>query len=345
MRILNKCDKNNMEWTVRKLVENYETGLISFNNAVQRGYVWKRDRRSAFIMSVILEKPIPPIYVIRYEDGNYSAIDGKQRSTTLIKFLADEFALEGLDPLAVEDEGEYKEINLNGCTFSTLMPEIQNAIKDAALSFVVLNQPTDEQVYDYFYLLNNGMPLNAMTKIRVKAKSRETITELGRHELFKNILNEKAFEKYENEDIVVKTWAILNQDAPSLETKDIRQLISELDITDENKIQISKCFDRIFDTYKIIEDKKARRKLIKKTHLLSIMRVVWESIEKGQSVEEFAGWFTVFFSGKKYPTISIDYNSCSGAGTNRKESVCTRLSEVQKNYDTYFSQQAALEEN
>ena len=338
MRILNKCDKNNMEWTVRKLIENYEAGLISFNNAIQRGYVWKKDRQSAFIMSVILEKPIPPIYVARDEDGKYSALDGKQRSTTLIKFLADEFVLEGQDPLSVEDEGEYKELDLNGYTFSTLPPEIQNAIKDSTLSFVVLNQPTDEQIYDYFYLLNNGMPLNAMTKIRVKAKSRETITELGKHDLFGEILNEKALEKYENEDIVVKTWAILHQDSPSLETKDIRLLISELVIADEDKIQITKCFDRILDTYRTIEDNKIKRKIIKKTHMLSIMRVVWESIEKGQSVEEFEGWVTVFFSGKKYPTISIDYNSCSGAGTNRKESVCTRLSEVQKHYDNYFSE-------
>lgn len=340
MRILNKCDKNNMEWTVRKLVENYSTGMISFDNTIQRGFVWKRDRQSAFIMSVIMEKPIPPIYVTRDEDGNYSAIDGKQRSTTLIRFINDEFALDGLELLDVEDNGEYKEIDLNGCVFSALPLEIQNAIKDSTLSFVVINQPTEDQVCDYFYLLNNGMPLNAITKTRVKAKCREAITELGQHELFKNILTEKAFERYTNEDIVVKTWAILNQDTPSLETKDIRSLISELNISDEDKTQIIECFNRIFEMYNLIrnKDKRLAQKLIKRTHMLSIMRVVWDSIEKGLTTEQFVDWFAAFFTGKKYPTVSVDYNSCAGAGTNRKESVCTRLSEVQKHYDNYFSE-------
>lgn len=341
MKILNKCDKNSMEWTVRRLVNNYESGLISFDNAIQRGFVWKKDRQSEFIKSVILEKPIPPIYVTRDEDGNYSAIDGKQRCMTLIRYMNDEFLLEGLDPIPVEnDNGEYEEFDLNGFAFSGLPSDLQDAIKDPALTFVVINQPTDDQVCDYFFLLNNGMPLNAITKTRVKAKYREAITELGQHELFKNILTEKAFERYTNEDIVVKTWAILNQDTPSLETKDIRSLISELNISDEDKTQITECFNRIFEMYNLIrnKDKRLAQKLIKRTHMLSIMRVVWDSIEKGLTTEQFVDWFAAFFTGKKYPTVSVDYNSCAGAGTNRKESVCTRLSEVQKHYDNYFSE-------
>ena len=36
-RILHKCDKTGVEWTVRKLVENYNNKIISYENAVQRG--------------------------------------------------------------------------------------------------------------------------------------------------------------------------------------------------------------------------------------------------------------------------------------------------------------------
>ena len=156
MKILNKCDKNNMEWTVRKLKNNYASGVITFDNAVQRGYEWKVDRQSEFILSVILDKPIPPIYVTRNNGEEYSAIDGKQRSLTLIKFLNDEFELNGISTVEVEtDEGDVIDVDLNGLRYSDLDEVFQNAIQDAALSFVIINNPTDDQVCDYFYLLNN----------------------------------------------------------------------------------------------------------------------------------------------------------------------------------------------
>lgn len=338
MKVLNKCDKNNMEWTVRRLINNYESGLISFDNAIQRGFVWKKDRQSEFIKSVILEKPIPPIYVTRDEDGNYSAIDGKQRCMTLIRYMNDEFLLEGLDPIPVEnDNGEFEEFDLNGFAFSGLPSDLQDAIKDPALTFVVINQPTDEEVCDYFYLLNNGMPLNAITKTRVKAKSREDIMELGQHELFKNSLTEKAFERYANEDIVVKAWAVLNQEEPSLDTKNIRRILADLDISSDDKMQLIECFDRILEVHDLIEDKKIARRLVTKTHLLSIMRVVWDSIENGLSAEQFSEWFVSFFCGKKSPTNNSVYNSCAGAGSARKDAVCKRLNEVWKHYKAYFS--------
>lgn len=338
MKVLNKCDKNSMEWTVRKIVNNYNSKVLSFDNTVQRGYVWKKDRQSEFIKSIILEKPIPPIYVTKDEDGNYSAIDGKQRCMTLIKFLNDDFCLEGLEPIPIEnDEGEYEEFDLNGYTFSALPSELQDAVKDPALTFVVINQPTDEEVCDYFYLLNNGMALNAITKTRVKAKSREDITEIGQHDLFKNSLTEKAFERYANEDIVVKAWAILNQDEPSLETKSIRQLLADLDITSDDKLKLIECFDRILEVYRLIEDKKVAKRVVSKTHMLSIMRVVWDSLERGLSAQQFAEWFVTFFCGKKSATISSVYNSCAGAGSSKRSSVCRRLEEVQKHYKAYFN--------
>lgn len=337
MKILNKCDKNNMEWTVRKLKNNYASGVITFDNAVQRGYEWKVDRQSEFILSVILDKPIPPIYVTRNNGEEYSAIDGKQRSLTLIKFLNDEFELTGISTLEVEDDdGEVIDMDLNGMYYSDLDEIFQNAIQDAALSFVIINNPTDDQVCDYFYLLNNGKPLSAMTKTRVKAVSRETITRLGGHELFKNALTTKAFERYTNEDIVVKSWVVLHQEEPSLETPKIRKITENIEITSDDEIELTNCFDRILEVYGMIEDKKVARRMITRTHMISIMRVVKRSIDEGVAAKEFMEWFVTFFKGGRSATVSSIYNSASTSGSGRKEAVMKRLMELDKSYDNYF---------
>lgn len=337
MKILNKCDKNNMEWTVRKLKNNYESGIITFDNAVQRGYEWKVDRQSEFILSVILDKPIPPIYVTRNNGEEYSAIDGKQRSLTLVKFLNDEFELTGIDALEVEDDdGKVIEMDLNGLRYSDLDEVFQNAIQDAALTFVIINNPTEDQVCDYFFLLNNGKPLSAMTKTRVKAISRNAITRLGGHELFKNALTVKAFERYTNEDIVVKSWAVLHQEEPSLETTKIRKITEQIEITPDDEIELINCFDRILETYNMIEDKKIAKRIITRTHMISIMRVVKRSIDEGIATKDFMKWFVTFFAGKKSATISQTYNSAAGAGSARKDAVMKRLMELDRSYDDFF---------
>jgi len=337
MKILNKCDKNNMEWTVRKLKNNYMSGIITFDNAVQRGYEWRVDRQSEFILSVILDKPIPPIYVTRNDGAEYSAIDGKQRSLTLIKFLNDEFELTGIGTVEVEnDDGDVIDIDLNGLYYSDLDEVFQNAIQDASLSFVIINNPTDDQVCDYFYLLNNGKPLSAMTKTRVKAVSRNTITKLGEHDLFKNALTAKALERYTNEDIVVKSWVVLHQDEPSLETAKIRKVAEHIRITNDDVVQLTNCFDRILEVHKLIEDKKIAKRLVTRTHMISIMRVVSKSLEDKVSSQEFMEWFVSFFAGKKAATVSNVYNMAAGAGSARKDAVVKRLIELDKSYDDYF---------
>lgn len=335
-RILHKCNKSTDTWTVRKLEDQYHNREITFENAVQRGYVWDNEKQSLFIASVILENPIPPIYVAQIDGEPYSAIDGKQRCMTLIKFMHDEFVTSGLEAFEIEDEnGNVLEVDINGQKFSELDAYIQNAIKDAALTVVILNNPTDDQICEYFYLLNNGKTLNAITKSRVRAKSRKAISKLGSHKLFKSALTEKAFERFTNEDIVVKSWIILKQDTPSLETKYVRNTMETIDITNEEQQRLQRCFDRIYEAHKLIEDKKVAKRIVTRTHMISIMRVVDRSIADGFSAQQFTEWFVTFFAGKKGATVSSAYNSASGAGSARKDAVNKRLSELDKSYRNF----------
>ena len=337
-KFVNRSDKARVEWTVNRLVNYHKDGTVTLDNAVQRGFVWDNARKSKLIESLILEDPIPPIYAAKFGE-TYSLIDGKQRTGAVSEFLDDGFALEGLEMFSLEDveTGEMEDYDINGMKFSDLPEIFQNAIKDSALTVITLHEPTEEKICEVFFKLNNGKPLNAITLTRVKAKSRKEIVELGSHELFKNALTAKALERYTNEDIVVKSWAVLHQEEPSLETKAIRPLMETMEFTDDDKSQLEECFDRILEVHGLIEDKKIAKRILTRTHMISIMRVVWKSIEDGLSAKQFMEWFVTFYAGKKKATISTVYNSYAGAGSARKESVQKRLGEVMKHYTAYFS--------
>lgn len=338
LKILGKADKASDNWTVTKIVDYCEGKETIFDNAVQRGLEWNNEKKSRLIRSSILDRPMPPIFMNKLGEI-FNNLDGKQRTFTWVEFYHDGFALEGLDPILLEDTetGEIQEIDLNGKKFSELPSILQKAIMSFNVPITIVNNATEDEEQEYFYDWNNGKPLNAITITRARMKSRKQIIELGSHELFKNALTEKALAKYTNEDIVIKSWAVLHQDEPSLETKVIRPLMAEVEITQEDIDQLNACFDRVLEACGIIEDKKIRKRLLTRTHLIGIMRVVWDSIQRGLSVEQFAEWFCSFFSGKKSATIDSDYNNHAGAGSAKALSVKCRLDAIQKSYNEFYN--------
>lgn len=75
--------------------------LEKYKMNLQRPYVWTYPQQNAFIQSILYEKLITPIVVIAHSVTNesfgeqiYYVIDGKQRLTTVHKFLNNEFPAE-----------------------------------------------------------------------------------------------------------------------------------------------------------------------------------------------------------------------------------------------------------
>ena len=54
--------------------------------------------------------PIPTIYLCVEEDNTYSVIDGQQRITSLIRYLKNEYALNGLQELNELNGKYYKDL-------------------------------------------------------------------------------------------------------------------------------------------------------------------------------------------------------------------------------------------
>lgn len=113
----------------------------------QRRYVWTKAQASRLIESLIIQWPIPVIYLSQERDERLSVIDGNQRLQSIRKFLNNEFPLVDLTA--------YPE--LEGYTFDDLDPRFQRHITNRTLRCIVIMKDTHPQVkFDVFERLNSG---------------------------------------------------------------------------------------------------------------------------------------------------------------------------------------------
>ncbi len=340
--------RTSTNWTVKRMVKLWEKGEITFDNVVQRNYVWDNARKSLLIHSVLTGYPVPSLYVVKTEDSCNDMLDGKQRCEAFKSFKEDGFELTDVPEVAVETEdGEVVVYDLNGRTFSTLPEDMQDTVNDFVLSINCFeNCITDEEIHEMFFRLNNGKPLSAIELTRVRAKSMNMIKEIAEHDLFKNALTEKALARYTNEDIVIKSWVMLNETEPSLATKDIRSIMEKADLTQKDAKELKEIYDRVMDVHNILlerENKRAAKRIVTRTHMISVVPFVKESLERKISEEGFANWFEQFFCGTRSATNCIPYNSATGSGSAKKESVKKRHLALKKDFDSFFSNYAAKE--
>lgn len=141
-----KDDKYSVYEYLRKINRN----MIILNPDFQRNLVWKPIQKSLFIESILMNLPVPPIYLKKESDGKYIVVDGLQRTTALQQFLNNEFALDNLRSLT----------KLNGCRFKDL-DNVQDGltarIEDRQLYFYIMLPSVPMRiVYDIFNRINTG---------------------------------------------------------------------------------------------------------------------------------------------------------------------------------------------
>jgi Protein of unknown function DUF262 len=113
----------------------------------QRRYVWSDRQASRLVESLIIQCPIPVIYMNQERDESFAVIDGNQRLNSLKRFLEDAFPLSGLT--------SYPE--LAGLKYSQLDKRFQRHISNRVLRCTVILKETHPQVkFDVFERLNSG---------------------------------------------------------------------------------------------------------------------------------------------------------------------------------------------
>ena len=342
--------RTNFGLSVKQVAKKISNNTIRFDNVVQRGYVWDKKKQCGLIntlLSIGKWIPTPPIFVVKRtdveEDGTridyYDCLDGKQRSITMYRFKNDEFALDGLDEIELED-GSF--VDVNGKKYSELPEELQDRINDYTFTFNALEGVTDEEIMELFCVLNNGKPLSAIELTRVHSKSMEKIIELGKHDIFVEAMTEKAINGYANEDVIVKTLIVLNEEKPCLDTKVVRPYMQQTEIEDTDADRIRTILNRIQDAHdriEIKEDKLSRKiakRLYTRTHMITLAKVTEKSINMGIEIDSFVSWIEQFYCGAKSPTTSKLYNEHCSSGSGHAPAVKARLDAIEEDFNRFF---------
>ncbi len=133
--------------TVELLVSRIKYNEIDLEPDFQRSFVWKADRQSRLIESLLLRIPIPVFYVAADENDNWLVVDGVQRMFTISNYVTDQFSLNHLEYLEKYNKKKY----------SDLPRQMQRRIGESELVVNIIDYGTPEDVmFNIFHRINTG---------------------------------------------------------------------------------------------------------------------------------------------------------------------------------------------
>nr|VFK39281.1 MAG: Protein of unknown function DUF262 [Candidatus Kentron sp. TC] len=162
-----KASTRSLDISFNELMDMYKDGELNITPDYQRLFRWSEGARSRFIESLLIEMPIPPIYVVEDEDRKYQLIDGLQRFSSYLH-LRGELDAKHLDPSV--EKGQFLELRecdivekLNGLTFNDLPTSLKIILKRSYVRVEVVKKESDGMLrYHMFKRLNSGgEPLTA----------------------------------------------------------------------------------------------------------------------------------------------------------------------------------------
>ena len=139
--------------SIFELYRQYQKGNLELQPEFQRLNVWDNKKSSRLIESVLMEVPIPVIYLNEESVGYYSVIDGQQRLNAFFRFLENDLRLSGLVFFQ----------ELNGKKYQDLPSNLQDKFENSTIRIIEIRQESEPDVkFEIFERLNTGsVQLNA----------------------------------------------------------------------------------------------------------------------------------------------------------------------------------------
>lgn len=210
-----------IEYDIETLVKKIDKNIIKLDPEYQRRHRWDNTTSSRLIESLILNIPIPTVYISQdvdvdietnSEEFRYSVIDGQQRLTAIKNFLKNKFSLEGLESLE----------ELNGCYYKDLPPFLTRRLEERSIKCLRIDSTLDSQIkLDIFERLNSGSVKLEPQELRnavFSGKFNNLIKELSQNINFRQLLqinndspeSNNKVRKMEDVEIVLRFFALIN---------------------------------------------------------------------------------------------------------------------------------------
>ncbi len=132
--------------TAEDVVRRIAQGRFVLDPDFQREFVWDEKKQSRLIESILMRIPLPVFYVAEDLQGRLVVVDGRQRLTTLQRFLTNKLFLQ-----------LPHRRDLNGLAFQELGVRLQNRVHDCQLLFYIIDHKVPERArLDIFERVNGG---------------------------------------------------------------------------------------------------------------------------------------------------------------------------------------------
>jgi hypothetical protein len=136
-----------------EIINLHKNNELIIQPEYQRLFRWSEQQKSHLIESILLELPIPQIFVIENQDGVLELIDGLQRVSTVIQFIEPD-AIQ-LEPLILE--GCSLIPSLNTKKYHDLPLSLRLRLKRSPIRTVVIKKQSKVFLrYEMFKRLNTG---------------------------------------------------------------------------------------------------------------------------------------------------------------------------------------------
>ena len=214
---------------LNSILSLYEKSYFKLDPEYQRHLKWSDAQKSKLIESLILNIPIPPVFLYEYSLSKTEVMDGIQRISAIIDFLLNKYNLKDL--LFLHE--------LNGKKFSELDEDSQNSITRRHLSaIIILNESSNNPIKEkqikrlIFERLNTGGVLLTSQEVRhaiYPGKFLDVCIELSKDESFKKLWdidnNKRGALDRKYEELVLRFFALRSISTFHAENRNIEDLL------------------------------------------------------------------------------------------------------------------------
>ena len=251
----------NIEYDLETLVKKIKKGIIKLNPDYQRNHRWTVEESSRLMESLILNIPVPTVYLSQDVDvdeevdddvARYSVIDGQQRLTAILGFMSNDYPLSGLNVLELLNDSYYKD----------LPPFLIRRLEERTIKCLRIDSTVDSQVkFDIFERLNSGSVQLESQELRnaiYRGKFNDMIKELSLNDNFRELLNidmktpdsDNKVKKMQDVEYVLRFFSYMDNAGEGMK-KSFKQFMSDqmekfntYDKTDLDKMRLH--FEHVF---------------------------------------------------------------------------------------------------
>ncbi|HEM5995490.1 TPA: DUF262 domain-containing protein [Streptococcus suis] len=201
--------RDSYQMSIGELINLYRDEELDIHPEFQRVFRWSNFQKTKLIESIMLNIPIPSIFVSQNDEGIWDVIDGVQRLSTIFEFVGEFKNDEGKNVLPLVLEKTDYLPSFKNMSWNDFTKDQQIDFKRSRIDVIIVRKESDPTTkYELFQRLNTGGTQLSGQEVRnclMIMTSRGfylTINELAKNEQFSELIpitEQKENEQYKME--------------------------------------------------------------------------------------------------------------------------------------------------